>query len=53
MIFSYHTVNLTSKAYYNVTKYTVIHIQTTFPYNLSGINLQFISLLNMIVQHGS
>ncbi len=51
MIFSCHTIHLASESYRNITKYTVIHIDAAFPYDLFWINVKFISLLNMIIKH--
>ena len=51
MIFSYHTIHLIAKPDYNIAQIPVVHIQTTFPYHLSRINLQRIPLLNMIIKH--
>ena len=51
MIFPYHSVHFASKTDYDITKHTVIHIQTTFPYHLTWINTKLISLLNMIIHH--
>ena len=50
MILSDKTVRLVAKSYHNITQNTVIHIFTTFPDDLSGINAKFISLLDMIIQ---
>ena len=51
MIFSHHTVHLISKTNHDISQHPVVHIQTAFPYNLSGIDSEGISLLDMIVQH--
>ena len=50
MIFPYHTVHLVSKAHNDISENTVIHILAAFPYDLSWINSQLVSLLNMIVK---
>ena len=52
MIFSYHSVHLASKPDYDITQITVIHIKAALPYNLAGIDLQFIPLLDMIIKQG-
>ena len=51
MIFSHHTIHLIAKSDNNIAQYAVVHVHTAFPYNLTRIDLQCISLLNMIVQH--
>ena len=50
MILPYRTVHFISQTHNNVAQHTVIHIQAAFPDHLSGINTQFISLLNMIIK---
>ena len=49
VIFPDNTVHLASKTYNGIAEDTVIHIQTAFPYNLSGINTKLIALLDMVV----
>ena len=51
MIFTDHTVCFASKSDNNISENTIIHIDTTFPYNLSWINTKCISLLDMIIEH--
>ena len=53
MILSYRSVHFISQSYYHITQNPVIHVQTAFPDNASGIDPQLISLLDMIVQKGS
>ena len=50
MILSYHSVHFISKTNYYITQYTVIHIYTPFPHNLSRIDSKSISLLDMVVK---
>ena len=49
MIFTHNTICLCAKAYHNIAEYTVVHIQTAFPEDLSGIDLKGIALLDMVV----
>ena len=49
--FSGNPVSLSTKAYNNVTKCTVIHIHDMIPYHLTRINVQHISLFDMIIHH--
>ena len=44
-----HTIHLVSKTNNDITEDAIIHIQTSFPNNLSWINSKFIPLLNMII----
>ena len=53
MVFSYKPVHLASQTDYDISKHSVVHIQATLPDNLSGINTEGVSLLNMIVQQCS
>ena len=52
MILSDETVCLVPQSYHDITKDSVIHIFATLPDDLSGINPQFIPLLDMVVQKG-
>ena len=49
MVFTYHTIHLASKTDYNISKCTVIHIHTTFPYYLTWVNSKLVALLDMII----
>ena len=50
MIFPDHSIHFSAKSNHNISEDTVIHIQTTFPDNLSWINAKFISLLDVIIK---
>ena len=49
--FSWHAVCMAAETYNDMTENTVIHIHDAIPYNASGINVEFISLLDVIVDH--
>ena len=51
MIFSYHSVGLSSKTNYNIPQDTVIHVHAAFPHDLTWIDPQGIPLLDMIIKH--
>ena len=53
MILSDKAVRLVAKSHHNVAKDSVVHILAALPDDLSGINAEFISLLDMVVQKGS
>ena len=36
----------------HISQHAVIHIHAAFPGDLSRINIQFVSLLNVVIQHG-
>ena len=50
MVFPYHSVSLCPKSDYDIPENSVIHIKTSFPYNLSCIYLKFIALLDVVVK---
>ena len=50
-IFSRHSVRLTAEAVNDHTKLTVIHIHASLPGNLSRIDTELISLLDVVVDH--
>ena len=50
MILTDKTVRLGSETYYDISERTVIHVKTTFPDYLPGINAQLVPLLYMIVK---
>ena len=50
MVFSHKAVRLASKTYHYVTQYSVVHVQASLPYNLSGINTEGIALLDMVIK---
>ena len=50
MVFPYHSVSLCTKSDYDIPENSVIHIKTSFPYNLSCIYLKFIALLDVVVK---
>ena len=51
-VFSRHTIGLSAESVYDITKLTVVHIYTTFPGDLSRVNVQSISLEDVVVDHG-
>ena len=51
-VFSRHTISLSAESVYDITKLTVVHIYTTFPGDLSRVNVQSISLEDVVVDHG-
>ena len=51
VIFTYNPIHLVAKADNNISENTIIHIETSFPDNLSGIDIQCIALLDVIVHH--
>ena len=53
MILSHKSVQFAPQPCDNIAQHSVIHIHTALPHNLSAVDLQFISLLNMVVQKGS
>ena len=50
VIFTYNPIHLVAKANNNISENTIIHIETSFPDNLSRINSKLIALLDMVVQ---
>ena len=50
-VFSRHSVCSSAKAVYNASKLTVIHIYASFPGDLSRIDIQSVSLENVVVDH--
>ena len=46
-----HSVCLSAQSVYYETKLTVIHIHTSSPGYFSWVDVQFISLINMVVDH--
>ena len=50
-VFTRHTVCLSAKAVYYITKLTVIHIHTSSPCDLSRVNVKSVALENMVVDH--
>ena len=51
-ILSGHSVGLSAKTIHYETKLTVIHIHTSSPGDLSRVDVQLISLIDMVVDHG-
>ena len=41
---------MAAETYNDMTENTVIHIHDAIPYNASGINVEFISLLDVIIK---
>ena len=52
-VFPRNSAGLSAHSVQNMAELTVIHIHSTFPCDSPGINVQRISLLNVVVQHGS
>ena len=50
-VFTRHTVCSSAKTIDHITKLTVIHIHTSSPCNLTWVNVQSISLENMVIDH--
>ena len=50
VILADHSVHLISKSHNDVAEHSVVHVQTSLPDDLSWIDLQLVSLLDMIVQ---
>ena len=50
-VFSRHTIYPSAKSVCAETELTVIHIHTSLPYNFSWINIQVISLIDMVIDH--
>ena len=49
MILSWNAVCLGSKTYYYISEGSVVHVLSSFPYDLAGINAKFVTLLNMVI----
>ena len=50
MILAHNAVRLGTKTDYDVSEHTIIHIKATLPEDLSRIDSQCISLLNVVIQ---
>ena len=50
MVFSYHSVSLSSHSDDNVSELTVIHILAAFPVNALKIDPELVALLDMIIK---
>ena len=50
-VLSRHSIGLSAKSVYYITKLTVIHIYTSSPSDLSRVDVQCISLEDMVVDH--
>ena len=51
MVFPDHSVHFIAKPYDDVAQYPVVHIQAALPHHLPGVDLQRVSLLDVVVQH--
>ena len=50
MILPHRAVRLSAQADHDIAKHSVVHIQTALPDHLSGIDPEFVPLLNMIIK---
>ena len=50
-VLSRHSIGLSAKSVYYITKLTVIHIHTSSPCDLSRVDVQRIALEDMVVDH--
>ena len=50
-VFTRHTVCLSAKAVYYITKLTVVHVHTSSPCDLSRVDVKSVALENMVVDH--
>ncbi len=48
-----HTVDLAAQAVVDEAELTVVHIDAAAPGDLTGVDVQSIALINMVIQHGS
>ena len=53
MVFTHKAVCLCAESDDDIAQHTVIHIQTTLPDDLACVDIQLISLLDMVVKQGS
>ena len=52
MILSDHAVSRITETHHNVAQGPVVHILAALPDDSFGIDIQFIALLDVVVQHG-
>ena len=53
MIFTHKAVCFCAESDNDVAQRAVIHVHTSFPYDLSGINVKCVSLLDVVVEQSS
>ena len=52
-VLSWHAVCNAAKSVNNVSELAIVHVNAALPHNTTWINVETVSLLDMIIQHGS
>ena len=47
-----HTVGLAAQAVHHEAELTVVHIHAAAPYDLTGVDVQSVALIDVVIQHG-
>ena len=51
-VLSWHAISNAAKSVNNISELAIIHVNTAFPHHAAWINVEVITLLDVVIQHG-